>query len=658
MKKILTILATLGTSGLMLVLSAGVASAASLVTNGSFEAGTNPGSYLTVNAGDSTSITGWTITSGSVDYIGSYWQASDGVRSLDLSGNQAGASSQSFATIPGQSYQVAFDLSGNPDGTRGTKTVEVSATGATPADYTYDTSAEGNTLATMKWQSESYTFTATSNSTTLAFTSLVNSPYGPALDNVAVIPVCTPTGFFRDGMNLTAAVVDPASPISGDIDATGCNVGVFFGTGNNGSVSSANIHGANYFGVLVQSSNVDVVGSTIAGIGETPHNGSQHGIGIYYATLTDGSAGGNGSCTSGATTGTIIGNTVSDFQKGGIVGNCTGTNVSIENNTVAGVGPVSYIAQNGIQLGYGATGSVTGNTVSGNYCTDANPGDDCTANPTAGNPNADGSAGILLYSPGSNVTVSGNTLTGNQYSIWTVGAPSVTITGNDITGAGGSTDTGIAIWNTDQWGATPTGTTGSIDHNTIAATNYAVLLDDYGSSGSNQPAMIVNRNDISGGSTDGLWTNITSSNTNGTCNWWGAASGPGSVGSGSGSHVTVGVNFTPWLTSSNLSGECEGGLPPTTITVHNRNSGTVTVTTSSSSNTGGNSANGSTGGSGGRGGSARNFGGGGSTATGGNGGNAGTAGVGGLVTTGNASSNSGSLLFVNTNITRATSRGR
>ena len=34
----------------------------------------------------------------------------------------------------------------------------------------------------------------------------------------------------------------------------------------------------------------------------------------------------------------------------------------------------------------------------------------------------------------------------------------------------------------------------------------------------------------------------------GTCNWWGDASGPGPGGPGTGSKVGPGVNFTPWLT--------------------------------------------------------------------------------------------------------------
>ena len=50
---------------------------ASLILNGSFESGVSPGSFVTLNAGDSTSLTDWTVKSGNIDYIGSYWTASN-----------------------------------------------------------------------------------------------------------------------------------------------------------------------------------------------------------------------------------------------------------------------------------------------------------------------------------------------------------------------------------------------------------------------------------------------------------------------------------------------------------------------------------------------------------------------------------------------------
>jgi hypothetical protein len=97
--------------------------------------------------------------------------------------------------------------------------------------------------------------------------------------------------------------------------------------------------------------------SSIHDIGETPLNGTQHGTAIYYRALG-----------SGSPTGVISGNTLTNYQKGGITvsGKVSAT---ITNNHVTGQGPVNYIAQNGIQMGYGAKGSVTGNTVIGNAYT-------------------------------------------------------------------------------------------------------------------------------------------------------------------------------------------------------------------------------------------------------------------------------------------------
>jgi len=44
---------------------------------------------------------------------------------------------------------------------------------------------------------------------------------------------------------------------------------------------------------------------------------------------------------------------------------------TITNNNVAGDGPITHIAQNGIQISDGATAKITGNSVSGNYYTPA-----------------------------------------------------------------------------------------------------------------------------------------------------------------------------------------------------------------------------------------------------------------------------------------------
>jgi choice-of-anchor C domain-containing protein len=171
--------------------------ATNLITNGSFEDGVYiaDGGFVTLSNGDNTSIAGWTVLPYSIDYVGTYWQASDGLRSLDLSGAANGGVSQTIATISGKVYTVSFDLAGNPDGADETKfmvtTLGNGVGGGAAKIFTFDVGA-GNTREDMGWKTFSYTFTATSNSTTLNFASANESPYGPALDNVSVSAVPEP----------------------------------------------------------------------------------------------------------------------------------------------------------------------------------------------------------------------------------------------------------------------------------------------------------------------------------------------------------------------------------------------------------------------------------------------------------------------------------
>ena len=64
------------------------------------------------------------------------------------------------------------------------------------------------------------------------------------------------------------------------------------------------------------------------------------------------------SSETGTAKGKIEGNSISLYQKGGITANGAGTDVNIKDNRVNGLGPVPFIAQNGIQIGFGANGSV------------------------------------------------------------------------------------------------------------------------------------------------------------------------------------------------------------------------------------------------------------------------------------------------------------
>jgi len=176
----------------ILVFGAGARADMSLVTNGSFEsASVNPGGHFVSLGPGSTVITGWTVGLAGIDYIGGYWQASDGSRSLDLSLVNAGEIiSQSFATTVDTQYLVTFDMSGNPDGPPALKELRVLVAGGS-RDFQYQMTG-GNRKTNMLWEQRGLTFTAVAETTTLAFQSLTTTAYGPALDNVSVTVVPAP----------------------------------------------------------------------------------------------------------------------------------------------------------------------------------------------------------------------------------------------------------------------------------------------------------------------------------------------------------------------------------------------------------------------------------------------------------------------------------
>ena len=175
-------------------LSAGLATSASasgtnLLNNGGFESTAVTGDYTTYGAsyGTGADLGGWTVDSGSVDVIGTYWVPAEGSQSLDLSGNEPGSISQTITTIPGVTYHISFALSANPDASPSrSAAAAVTWNGAAVTGSPFSFDSTNATRGAMNWAYQSADVVAGGNSATLAFTSNTGDPYGPALDDISV----------------------------------------------------------------------------------------------------------------------------------------------------------------------------------------------------------------------------------------------------------------------------------------------------------------------------------------------------------------------------------------------------------------------------------------------------------------------------------------
>lgn len=101
---------------------------------------------------------------------------------------------------------------------------------------------------------------------------------------------------------------------------------------------------------------------SIHDIGESPLNGSQHGVGVLYKTINQA-----GASMGASATGAIDHADITNYQKNGIVISGAGASAQVSLNTVQGEGPISHIAQNGIQVSFGGSAKLFGNVTLNNY---------------------------------------------------------------------------------------------------------------------------------------------------------------------------------------------------------------------------------------------------------------------------------------------------
>jgi choice-of-anchor C domain-containing protein len=174
-------------SGIVLVATIGclfsVALAQPLITNRGYESGKEPGDAMVVAPGSNV-IDGWTVVDGEISYVGRKWRHAEGARSVSLP--CGGGISQTIQTEPEQTYEVRFNMAGDPDAAPSLKTVIVSL-GAETRVFTFDTA--GRSRTDMGWASRTHVFKASGKASTLAFRSPKDKCSAPAVDNVRVDPI-------------------------------------------------------------------------------------------------------------------------------------------------------------------------------------------------------------------------------------------------------------------------------------------------------------------------------------------------------------------------------------------------------------------------------------------------------------------------------------
>ncbi len=309
-------------------------------------------------------------------------------------------------------------------------------------------------------------------------------------------------------------------------------------------------------------------------IRDNPASGVQHGVGVYAFNLS----GGPFSLEVG-------GCTVTDYQKNAMALSGVGLTVDVHDCTTIGAGDIAYTAQNGIQVSFGAGGSVA----------------DCSVSNMRYTPASTVASGLLMYQ-GTSVDVSNVALVDAQEAVYytdtsgsidgvsvsfavsqpdydgvavnnatalaraddgrPVPAPleeqytparglrapiTVNLSNGCLTGTGGVGTTGI-------WAGSASSPL-DVNVSNMKVTNWGYGVVAAGASVS----LDVTHSSIAGNVVRGYDNTGSGAAQDAAFNWWGAANGPSGDGGGSGDAVaSVGgeVTFTPYLTSGASSTLC------------------------------------------------------------------------------------------------------
>ena len=309
----------------------------------------------------------------------------------------------------------------------------------------------------------------------------------------------------------------------------------------------------------------------------TPLDGSQHGVAIYVYNQD-----------ASLRTVNIYNSNFYGYQKNGMALNGAGLTVNVSGNTTTGMGASDKIAQNGIQIGWEATGTVTGNTVSGHswtggtwtaagilfYASDADANGNIISENQTGITHVDGSGtydnntisasaagtgvstfwGILVDDPipNYNPVPFGDGSTSSSYSASAITTQLSKVVNNSFTGDGSAGGIGLEV--AAGWGTLDMDVV--VNNNKI--NNWGTAVSFFLCQSSCTPQVfnnvVLSNNKLTNSVTDALYVNhaalILAEN-----NWWGDASGPSGEGAGTGGSITYdgagNVDFDPWCRNQN-----------------------------------------------------------------------------------------------------------
>jgi hypothetical protein len=164
---------------------------------------------------------------------------------------------------------------------------------------------------------------------------------------------------------------------------------------------------------------------------------------------------------------------IHDYQKNGITANEIGTQVTIEGNFVTGLGPTTGAAQNGIQIGFGAAGTIRHNTVANHIWSPCVSLESCDT--TADNILVFQSDGVTVNTNVMGVAQTGVAIVGNNAKVFDNQIyDSQIFDGIELIGNGNTAERN-AISHSDQAGAFVAGNSNVVRDNVINEAAFGIL---------------------------------------------------------------------------------------------------------------------------------------------------------------------------------------